>query len=802
MQYLFKKDKPIMTETKHNDYLLETKEGQLNILNGLSSKNKERIGVWLDNVEVKKNVVGEPYIASPFWGSIYIYKDVSYLTLYEWCAVNFEKIRLVKLPKPLGTIIYYSNKWKGNPSIDPYTNKDIAISLNPNGEYVQLYIKIMDGLVSNILETKTNKVLSIKDCHKIKDSLPNKHARVLSDRSSDIYQIYYDYLFIVYFIKSKTIQYDTAFQSELNIYLDLAVYNTSSFVYNDEEQYIEFHYTTEYLYIRKFLKNYLQNMSESEISIQVLVKKLCIDIENTMIYIREPNVLKIKNITSTEIDKINFNINVLKYCITIFDNIPEQYVEEYVKNPQGKNKYVLIKEFLLSELTKNEENIQEYKDISDRIMIHMEDVEVASSNVFATFISIYNSILKLYNNNKFNKIYKNYIRDPYNKGIEPPIPVKQELSKYLLDYKLLLSNLENAVKAAASKSSKERKQQELDDFKEKNLSKDEKLKEEDEKINRIFNEKMKDYKFKKFIYDRNYESKYSPKKRKKLLSLSLNVYKRFKTDEPLLKVSSRKTNSDGIRSFGSLKHYGNMKEPGDYSSSYNEVSGYYINDTDPYTLETFSSMHPKKQKYSSDIVYNDGKNEYHYRFDTINIYNYILKCIDVCDKPINCFNRSEFTPNNLDEICNKIKHFTKKPTYNSSSDIIPLLKNCSKYDNFLAFTRWSDIKEERKHEEIIGNIYIHLNIKLGSILFEVIEGKVLTLPIFNSNISERFPYYNKYQTDIIRILGDKLLVGELIGSRFFPYRTTKSILNLPEFAFEMTDGAEKTLKKLKRYKEK
>jgi len=69
---LKKKDKPIMTKTKHSDYILETEEGQLNILNGLSSENKKRIGVWLDNVEVKENVDGEPYIASPFWGTIYI----------------------------------------------------------------------------------------------------------------------------------------------------------------------------------------------------------------------------------------------------------------------------------------------------------------------------------------------------------------------------------------------------------------------------------------------------------------------------------------------------------------------------------------------------------------------------------------------------------------------------------------------------------------------------------------------------------------------------------------------------------
>jgi hypothetical protein len=209
-------------------------------------------------------------------------------------------------------------------------------------------------------------------------------------------------------------------------------------------------------------------------------------------------------------------------------------------------------------------------------------------------------------------------------------------------------------------------------------------------------------------------------------------------------------------------------------------------------------MHPKKQKYSSDIVYKDGKTEYHYRFDTISIYNYILKCIEVCDKPINFFNRTELTADNLDEICAKIKHFTKKPTYNSSSDITPLLQDYRKckYDNLLQLS-WDEIKEEQdKEREIIGVINVYLYINLGDIIFKVIPQKVLTLPIFNTNILKTFPNYT------LMMLEEKLSVGELIGSRFFPYRTTKSILNLPKFAFNLTDKAIKTSERLNKYNKK
>ena len=40
------------------------------------------------------------------------------------------------------------------------------------------------------------------------------------------------------------------------------------------------------------------------------------------------------------------------------------------------------------------------------IINYIDDDEVASSNVFDTFIRIYNSIIKLYNDNKKNPIQK------------------------------------------------------------------------------------------------------------------------------------------------------------------------------------------------------------------------------------------------------------------------------------------------------------------------------------------------------------------------------------------------------------
>ena len=814
-----------MTSEKYKRFLSLIEAGQLEVLEGLSDRNKERIGEWIDTVEVKDDFDGSPYIVSPFVGlPLYTSKDIAYATLYKWCASKFEKAKLERLPVPVDMSIYYAYRWKKNPTINPYTNEELRISLNPKGDYdlvykrvldgrislnpkgdyVLLYRRVLDGLINDIMKKKTKKVLTIEECRLIKDALPNDHARVFTDRGKDsIYQVYYDYLFIRYFVKSKTIPFDPAFKDDLNIYIDNAVYDISQFVYNDKEQYSDFHYTAEYLYIHKFFKNYLLKMEEGSddddednLSINKLVLKLCIDIYDLLQFMREPKQINSKIITA-EIKIINFNIDVLSYCKSLFVKIPFQYVEEYLGNLLNKNNFVFVKEFLVSVLNEGEQEIpDEYKDIYGEIMDYIEEEEAASSDVFDTFIRIYNSIKKLYNDNKKNHIYKNYIKDPYNtnKGVEPQIPIRQQLPRDLQMYKIRLANLQ--------RNSLNKK--ELKEFEAANSANKKRLM-EIEKEMKGYSERMKKYEFKKDVYDRIYEGKYSPKKRLELLSL--NAYKRLKKDEPLLEVVKRKTKSSvSSGSRASLtnrpynpekkKAYTSNSDTGDVGSK-EKPEGYYTNDTDPYTQEPFADMHPKKRKYLSDIIYKNGTKEYHYRFDTVNMYNYILKCIDNCETPINFFNRVELTDANIDEVCNKIKHFTKKPTYNSSADIRPLLDDdCSKYNNHLVIF-WDEIKEEKdKEREIIGMIDVYLYIDLGGIYLKVSPQKVLTLPIFNSNIAKTFPNHT------LMLIEEKLLAGELISSRFFPYRKSKPILNLPEFSFNLTDKAETTLERLKGYRQK
>jgi len=662
-----KKEKPIMTVTKYVNYLSSTEPEQLAILNGLSNENKGRIGVWLKNVEVIKDVDGEPYILSPLCENqkVYTNKDISYIAFYKWCVDK------AKLPKPLDDIFYYAYRWKQYPKIDPYTNVDIVVSLNPTSNYVRLYKKIMDELISSLAKKK---VLSIEECKKIKDSLPDDHAYgsiIISQLDSQGRQkekkINYDYLFIAYFIKSKTIKYDIAYQRELRIYLDLAVYDTSPFLYKEGVAYTseqDFEQDTVVHPYFEFMGAYASN-SESEISISSLAKRLCIDISNLQQYMSESKTSKI---SSNTIDNVHFNLNVLKYC----KNIPFENMDREV-----------FKKELLLELLQNKEKItsnQEYDDIYGSIMYHIQEKEGASSNIFDTFISIYNTIVELYR--------KNYIKDNYD---EPQILPKERAKS------------EGIIRKSS-------------------------------------------------------------------------VY-----------IVKPKTFSDG-----------------DKRKRSNGTFRYYNNDRDPYTLEDFVDMHLKKQKNVSDIVYdNDGK-VFHYRFDTVPLYNYILHCIEKCIKPKNLSTNTDLTDANLDEVCKKIKHFTKKLTYDSSKEIRQSINACKKYkyNNFLIIMLFKEMQEEQKEKDIIGKQHIFLYIKLGDISFECFGdgGGILTLPIFSNKPA--FAEYNKLTKDILNKIEAKISVGELICDKFFPYRRNKKITNLPDFTFELDDDAKKTFEKLKRYNEK
>jgi hypothetical protein len=159
-----------------------------------------------------------------------------------------------------------------------------------------------------------------------------------------------------------------------------------------------------------------------------------------------------------------------------------------------------------------------------------------------------------------------------------------------------------------------------------------------------------------------------------IYDIILSLYARFfnKQIDPSKFI---KKNSQGSRKSGSQ----GSRKSGSKSSSKEEViklNPYCEKDVvDPITQDPIHELGEKDRKYVVSILsYNkDAKKVNYYCFDTIEIYNYILNCIQNIKKIKNpFFTNINFTDDDLDEICNKIKFltdFTQQPTYNSHVDI-------------------------------------------------------------------------------------------------------------------------------------
>jgi hypothetical protein len=826
------------------------------------------IYAWLDDIKKgAPHVDAESRVINPLTkkSKIYTNKDGTYPIIIRWCLENLKgydftgvpNIKNIIAPKVSSNgakvstntataakvsskspedIILILKEWKENPTIDPYTGKQIDISIKDDSEYVALYKHTIDKLINHILTNKPgqskNAILSVQDCRHIKDTMPNIHSLVnIKNANNNIIDtIYYDDLFMKYFLassiklKTKTVskyKYDGDYYKDIEPYLYLIIYD------NIQESFSKISVKTQNIYntTEKLLKSHHFNLSGTQNQLGHYVEKLCVDIKN-ILYMHESKI-------STE--KINlaiFNKEVLKYMLSIskislsnndiMNELRHYYRERYYQSVNGV--FTLKNMVHLSSLNRN-------YPLNNLYYIYTQIVEhlAKDNNICKTLIDVYDTILKLYGDNNIKNTVFKYIKDPYNsnkgKGVEPQMPLKPQLSRDLQMYKIRLNNFKNAAKAD---SSNERKKEELRKFEIENQSNEQKLKEYEKKMQEWPN-KLKEYEKKKDIYDRIYEGKMSIKhnkwdgelfKKPKKMHKSENNRPTLSWSAPPPSVSLVKY-SNKIKAFTTTSHINK-------SISSNDIE--YVNDSDPYTQENFEEMHPNKQKYLTDIVYYDNKNKaFHYRFDTVSIYNYILKCIEDCKKPYNYYTNSELTNDNLNEICRKIKHFTKKPTYNSYLDIRASLDNC-KYENHLSLNYKQEYLQQYTPNPIIGYLKIYLNIDLGGILFRVINrlprdlpsydnfpnqtnsinSEVLIMPTFAEYIYDIYDETTHvYPVHILLELQQKLPKGDILGTKYFPYRKNnvdnqrwKNIINIPKFDLNLEDNADEVFEKLKVYKDK
>jgi hypothetical protein len=794
---------------------------------------------WLDDIK-RNGTDPELRVINPLSGKkIYTNKAGIYPIIIKWCFENLQGYDFTGIPNSKDIldnisrvassgvasavasnvaasgaasgitstedIILIVKKWKDNPTIDPYTNKNIEISIKDNSRYVTLYQHIIDKLIEKILKNKhassNSDTLSVKDCIYIKESMPNIHAIVeIKDANNNIMNtIYYDHLFIKYFLvmtikvngtNFNKYKYDIKYKNEIEPYLYLIIYEAIN------KSFKSISTKNNYDSTEKLLLSHHLKLSEYSLSLGIFIEKLCSDIKN-ILYMHE------SKITTEKINAAIFNKEVLKYMLSIvklsstntdiYNDINKHYTTLFKNKVNGR--LILKNEINIINANRNH-YLNNIYNIYTQIIEHI----AKDSNICKTLKEVYDCILKLYaDNNMKNTVYK-YIKDPYNinKGVEPAIPIRERLPIDLQRYKML-SSMPNAVK---------------------NESMEKKLKEHNEKWEHQF----KEYEKKKDIYDRIYEGKKS--------------FKNNKWNGEILQISKKKHKNDDdikIPKVLFVKYSNKLKAfttSGNHNNSNHNVN--YVNDSDPYTQENLEDLHPNKRKYVTDIVYRDKNNkEFHFWFDTVKIYNYVLKCIEECKKPMNYFiNNTELTNDNLDEICNKIKHFTNKKTYNSYLEIRALLDNC-KYENRLTLNYQQEFLPQRTSNPIIGYLKIYLNVDLGGILFRVINNtlphnlsfydnypnqanimnsEVLVLPLFIT-ADWFYDIYNEathvYPVNILFELQQILPKGDILGAKYFPYRKNnadgqqwKTIINIPKFDLDISDNAEEAFKKLKDYKEK
>ena len=713
------------------------------------------------------------------------------------------------LPKPPKIdIITILNMWKDAPTLDPYTRVLIPVSIREGSDYAELYKKTITILIKDVLKKKksSNNILTLEECKYIKSCMPNIHsvAEIKDAGGRVVDTIFYDHLFVKYFLRLKgegrhihdnVYKYDEKYMEDIEIYLYLIVYDTfEENMYRDPNAIPNGFYNTEQLLKSKYIY-----FADSDYALGYLVQNLCADIKQVL-YMHE------SKITADNINTAIYNKEVLNYMLSVYklsmnnteiaEEITQLYRELYFDYDNVSMQYTnkLNLRAISADRKHSQNNIFFiYRQIVDFI--------AKDANVCKTLIAIYDDILKLYADSNLKKTAYKPIKDPYdtNKGVEPQIPRRAQLPIDLQRYKMT---------TAAPSAPKNPETEKL-------------LKEYDDK----WKAQLKEYERKKDIYDRIYEGKVSPKhgmwNGERLLSPQ-------KLRKPHKSVSPPKVS---FLKYDKIHKAFTASPIKKYRSGSGGSGDYFVNDSDPYTQEPFADMHPNKRKNVADIVYVGENNKtFHFRFDTVSIYNYLLECIRDCVKPINFINKTLLTNENIDEICRKIKYFTKKPTYNSSLEIMAILDNCY-YNNKLVFNYTEQYLPYRTDNAIIGYFRIYLNLKLGGVLFRVVNklppdvlvsdyfpnqtnpanAEVASLPLFADYIKD--VYFDDITYDfpeyILMDMQTKLAKGGFLVDKYYPNRKNnkdgerwKKVVQIPSFDLDVNDDGDVAFDKLKKYREK
>jgi len=643
-------------------------------------------------------------------------------------------------------------KWRNFPFKNPYNDNEIILSVNPKSDYVVLYKKVINELISQIIidNTTTDKShkyqLTIKDCKFIKNALPDKHAIIEVSE----YNIKYDHLFTKYFIKKEQkYNYDQKYKEDIDIYLYLNVYNAiikklkpfppdllPESISRRYDSY-SFSFGKEYGVIEDLLKNNM-NINKSELSISKLIERLCNDIKK-LLYAHSSKITKKDyNIVLNNIKILDYASSIYKICEIkdLVDN-ENKMVDYFIRLFKDKSRldpendfhfidYIFLQIIII--LTKTPENISLYRAKSIiKTLYDYDDQEDLQTFLKRFERKSYEDIFII-----LQKIYKRvcYIYDNIFKGKEEEklLTLNPEYKEILLDRNYKFSTI-YPDSISSSKSSSKSSSRESSSKSSSIIDGDSKEEKLNKKLNKKCGEKWSD-------------------------SISLNELSELTYKEKKYMTYIRKFRNNDI--------------------------------------------------INKDTIYNCH--------DTVALYNQIVSCINNNTIPFIPLTKELLTEDEIKKICDNVSKITKNEKNLLEAKIIKKKYNSLINDNDFLKLRSNNDEFNEDHE--IGIIKIHLFInfdeedgKLELPLFNkehyITKQKFNNFPnLYNIRNSEiiRLPKFNwdiikdDRTNDLIDNIINSFECNKLLYNIYFPYRKPNwkrepwnSILTLPEFIFDIKE---------------
>ena len=666
----------------------------------------------------------------------------------------------------------YLELWKKNPTIDPNDNSEIEVSILPNSKYCILYVQLLKKLI------KENSSSSSVDLEKIKKQLPKNH--IYKFKCNSFKQTHIPEKCLVYIKKNYGLiseDYDYLFNKYFfeNVNLD----NLSDNMFN--EYYLKYLFLDELMVkpknineillknIEILLKNYILEVGYYIPQITGLCETLYSPTHH-FLYYDEPEKyfekfgeLNKKRKNKFVENSIKLNEFKLKIIICLLLNNDTINLKEVLSNTLKllSKDLLYIREGIKMDWnwrpTEKEKYILDYCDNLDILKLNFEVEKKSDDEILYFMISMLNDVIKYYKESIFHDIKYEYIYPDDVELPEVPLPPKK-IPQYLEKYK--------------SKVSKD------------SSLRDSKLDEKLEEFNKKIKLEELSYKMKLNLYKKRY----------------LTVNKKLKSinSEGTIDKTVRSSRNRSLRSFGSELLIDKYKK---------KYPNCDLDDVDILTYKPFNEMTEKELKYLSVIESEVNGKKICHCYDTVALYNYILKCHKDGVRPLNLrLGRTVFlTEKNLEEVYKNIKFFTYLPTLeinkrtslifdyefhkNNDTDLLIFKKKISiklgglnlrlrEFHNlFYRFGYKYLIFDEKKELNVLNNKYPFIT------EFE------------DNNIGNlKYIYYFKYPDNIdlpsnqianektkklLKILKNGIEFGKLLNSNIFPYKKpTKPIFKI------------------------